>query len=231
VKAGESAYLVPVGEILLACLAAAVLVRHQRGRTAPLLPLDLLRIPLLSLSALTSICSYTAQTLALLALPFMLQHEFARSATTTGLLITPWPFVIVFVAPLAGRLSERHAPGLLGGIGLAIMTLGLVLLTALPFAPSNLDIVWRVAICGMGFGFFQTPNNRIMLTSAPQERSGAAGGLMTMSRMVGMTFGAALAAVVFDVCGPHGASVALFFGAISSALGVIAGAVRMARAR
>jgi DHA2 family multidrug resistance protein-like MFS transporter len=83
----------------------------------------------------------------------------------------------------------------------------------------------------MGFGFFQTPNNRIMLTSAPHERSGAAGGLMTMSRMVGMTFGAALAAMVFDICGPHGASVALFFGAISSAMGVVVGAVRMTRAR
>jgi DHA2 family multidrug resistance protein-like MFS transporter len=230
-RAGESAYLVPAIEIVFACLAAAALVRHQRRRTAPLLPLDLLRIPVLSLSALTSICSYTAQTLALLALPFVLQHEFARSATTTGLLITPWPFVIVFVAPLAGRLSERYTPGLLGGIGLAIMTLGLVLLTALPSAPSNLDIVWRVAVCGMGFGFFQTPNNRIMLTSAPHERSGAAGGLMTMSRMVGMTFGAALAAMVFDICGPHGASVALFFGAISSAMGVVVGAVRMTRAR
>jgi len=54
---------------------------------------------------------------------------------------------------------------------------------------------------------------------------------MTTSRIVGMTFGGALAAVVFDICGPHGASVALYFGAISSALGVVAGAVRMTRVR
>ena len=52
---------------------------------------------------------------------------------------------------------------------------------------------------------------------------------MTTSRIVGMTFGGALAAVVFDICGPHGASVALYFGAISSALGVVA--VRMTRER
>jgi DHA2 family multidrug resistance protein-like MFS transporter len=161
----------------------------------------------------------------------MLQHQFARTATTTGLLVTPWPLVIVFVAPLAGRLSDRHAPGLVGGMGLAIMAAGLCLLIGLPAEPSNLDIVWRVAICGIGFGFFQTPNNRIMLTSAPHERSGAAGGLMTMARMIGLSLGAALAAVAFGLYGQGGARVALMGAAVSAALGVIVGVVRVVRTR
>lgn len=211
----------PVAGIVLACVAGAALIRHQRGRTAPLVPLDLLRVPILSLSAATSVCSYTAQALAYLSLPFMLEHQLARSATTTGLLISPWPFVIVFIAPLAGRLSDRYAPGLLSSIGLAIMTCGLALLVGLPADPSNLDIAWRVAICGIGFGFFQTPNNRALLTSAPQARSGAAGGLMTMSRMIGMTLGAALAAVVFDLYGQRGARAGLLCAALCSALGVM----------
>ncbi|MDR5739514.1 MFS transporter [Caballeronia sp. LZ016] len=220
-------HALPVVEIVLACVAGFALIRHQRGRPAPLVPLDLLRIPILSLSSVTSICSYVAQTLAYLALPFMLQHQFARSATMTGLLVTPWPLVIVFVAPLAGRLSDRHAPGLIGGIGLAIMTIGLCLLIGLPAAPSNADIAWRVAVCGIGFGLFQTPNNRIMLTSAPHERSGAAGGLMTMARMIGLSLGAALAAAAFGLFGQSGALVALIGGAVSAALGVAAGVVRV----
>ncbi|WP_250453470.1 MFS transporter [Caballeronia sp. ATUFL_M2_KS44] len=228
---GAQLHALPIVEIALACVAGFALIRHQRGRAAPLVPLDLLRIPILSLSSVTSVCSYVAQTLAYLALPFMLQHQFARSATTTGLLVTPWPLVIVFVAPLAGRLSDRHAPGLIGGLGLAIMTIGLCLLIGLPASPSNADIAWRVAVCGIGFGLFQTPNNRIMLTSAPHERSGAAGGLMTMARMIGLSLGAALAAVAFGVFGQGGARVALVGGAVSAALGVAAGVVRVVKTR
>ncbi|WP_244817233.1 MFS transporter [Caballeronia sp. Lep1P3] len=224
-------HALPVIEIALGCVAGFALIRHQRGRAAPLVPLDLLRIPILALSSVTSICSYVAQTLAYLALPFMLQHQFARSATTTGLLVTPWPLVIVFVAPLAGRLSDRRAPGLIGGIGLGIMTAGLCLLIGLPASPSNVDIAWRVAVCGIGFGFFQTPNNRIMLTSAPHERSGAAGGLMTMARMIGLSLGAALAAVAFGVYGQGGALVALVGAAASALLGVVAGVVRVVKTR
>jgi len=228
---GPAPPALPVVEIALACVAGFALIRHQRGRPAPLVPLDLLRIPILSLSSVTSICSYVAQTLAYLALPFMLQHQLGRSATTTGLLVTPWPLVIVFVAPLAGRLSDRHAPGLIGGIGLGIMAIGLCLLIGLPVSPSNADIAWRVAVCGVGFGFFQTPNNRIMLTSAPHERSGAAGGLMTMARMIGLSLGAALAAVAFGVYGQGGAQVALVGAALSAALGVAAGVVRVMKTR
>jgi MFS transporter, DHA2 family, multidrug resistance protein len=221
----------PLIELALACVAGVALVRHQRGKTAPLVPLDLLRIPILSLSSLTSICSYVAQTLAYLALPFMLQHQLLRSATETGLLVTPWPLVIVFVAPLAGRLSDRYAPDLVGGIGMAIMAAGLCLLIGMPASPSNADIVWRVAICGIGFGLYQTPNNRIMLTSAPHERSGAAGGLMTMARMIGLSLGSALAALAFGVFGQGGAHVALVGGAVVSALGVLIGIVRVFSSR
>lgn len=188
-------------------------------------------LQVLSLSSLTSICSYIAQTLAYLGLPFLLQHQLARTATETGLLVSPWPLVIVFIAPLAGRLSDRYAPGLIGGVGLAILAIGLGLLAALPTVPADADIVWRVLICGVGFGLFQTPNNRIMLTSAPKERSGAAGALMTMARMIGLTLGAALAALVFGVYGQAGAHVALIGAEIAAALGLVVGAVRVARTR
>ena len=199
---------------------AAMLVRQQRRRSAPLLPLDLLRIPVLRLSVGTSIASYTAQSSAMLALPFLLIAEMGRSAATTGLLMTPWPLVIVGVAPLSGKLSDRFDAGKVGAVGLALFCAGLVTLALLPDQPSNADLVWRVALCGIGFGLFQTPNNRLMLTSAPRERSGAAGGLMTMSRLIGMSAGAALATIMLDLYGTRGASAALGLAALAAGLGV-----------
>jgi DHA2 family multidrug resistance protein-like MFS transporter len=213
--------------LVLGCVSALALVRHQRGLETPLLPLDLLRIPVLRLSVGTSVTSYTAQTIAMLALPFLLIAEMGRSAAATGLLMTPWPLVIVVVAPLSGRLSDRFNSERVGAAGLALFSLGLVALALLPMSPSDLDIVWRVGLCGIGFGLFQTPNNRLMLISAPRERSGAAGGLMTMSRMVGMTAGGAVATVMLDLYGTRGAGTSLRIAAGAAGIGLLVALLRM----
>jgi DHA2 family multidrug resistance protein-like MFS transporter len=165
--------------------------------------------------------------MAMLALPFMFVSELGRSASATGLLLTPWPLVIVFIAPLSGRLADRYRADVVGSVGLALLAAGLLTLVLLPAGPSNADIVWRVAFCGIGFGLFQTPNNRIMLTSAPQERSGAAGGVMTMARMIGMTLGAALATIMLDLYGTRGAHEAIVIAAVASGLGVVVAVMRM----
>ena len=223
---GDSARMSTV-ELIAGLLVVAVLVVHQRTRVTPLLPLDLLRIPLFSLSILTSICSYSAQTLAMVSLPFLLEHELARNTTVAGLLITPWPLVIVFVAPLAGRLSDRYPAGVLGSIGLAILATGLLLTALLPASPSDLDIAWRVALCGIGFGFYQTPNNRVLLASGPRERSGVASGMMATARVVGMTLGAAIAAVAFDLGGARGTTIALLGGAAFAGVGIVLSCLRL----
>jgi DHA2 family multidrug resistance protein-like MFS transporter len=215
-------------EIGAAVVAGILLIHHQRGRQAPLVPLDLLRIPMLRLSAGTSMCSYTAQTMAMLALPFLLVSEMGRTASVTGLLMTPWPAVIVVVAPLSGGLSDRYRADVVGAVGLAVFSAGLAVLAMLPAHASNADVVWRVALCGIGFGLFQTPNNRLMLTCAPKERSGAAGGLMTMARMIGMTMGAALATIMLDLEGTRGGWTALVVAAVAAGAGF---AVSLARLR
>ncbi len=92
---------------------------------SPLLPVDLLRIPLFSLSICTSICSFCAQMLAMVSLPFFLQSMMGRSEVETGLLLTPWPLATMVIAPLAGYLIEKCHAGLLGAIGLLIMACGL----------------------------------------------------------------------------------------------------------
>jgi DHA2 family multidrug resistance protein-like MFS transporter len=163
----------------------------------------------------------------MLALPFLLIVEMGRSAAATGLLMTPWPLVIVVVAPLSGRLSDRFNSELVGAAGLALFSLGLVSLALLPMSPSDLDIIWRVSLCGIGFGLFQTPNNRLMLISAPRERSGAAGGLMTMARMVGMTAGGAVATVMLDLYGPRGAGTSLGIAAAAAGIGLLVALLRM----
>ncbi len=203
-----------------------LLVRRELGRAAPMLPVDLLRIPIFTLSVSTSICSFAAQMLAMVSLPFLFQIDLHYSAVETGLLITPWPVAIGFAAPLAGRLSDRYSAGTLGGIGLFAFALGLLSLAFLPDKPDHIDIIWRVALCGFGFGLFQSPNNRAMLTAAPKERSGGASGMLGTARLLGQTTGAALVALLFARLPHQGPTVALY---LATGFALVAACVSLAR--
>ena len=174
-------------------------IRSQLRETYPILPFDLLRIPIFSVSILTSICSFVAQMLALVALPFYLQHVCGYSDVQTGLILTAWPAVIIVVAPVAGMLVERAHAGLLGGIGLTAMATGLFLLAWIPENCSAFGLIWRLVLCGAGFGLFQSPNNSVLIASAPPSRSGSASGMLATARLVGQTTGAALMALLFHL--------------------------------
>jgi DHA2 family multidrug resistance protein-like MFS transporter len=196
-----------------AVAAGAALVRRQRRLPAPMLPLDLYRRPMFALSSLTSMCSFAAQGLAYVSLPFLFQTVLGHSAVETGLLLTPWPVMTALAAPIAGPLSDRFPPALLGGAGLAVLCAGLVMMAALPADATTADIAWRLAVCGLGFGFFQSPNLRAIMSSAPPERSGSASGTVATSRLLGQSLGAALVALCFSLSGQHGPALALGLGA------------------
>jgi DHA2 family multidrug resistance protein-like MFS transporter len=203
--------------------AGILLIRHERSRTSPLIPLDLLARPMFSLSVATSVISFTAQMMAFVALPFFLQGALGLTAVQTGLLMTPWPLATMIAAPLAGHLSDRYSAGVLGAIGLSLFACGLMALSFLNANSSHFDIIWRMALCGAGFGFFQSPNNRAMLSEAPKTRAGAAGGTLGMARVVGQSLGAVVVAFLLSAAPINGvghgfqiAAVTALFGAVMS---------------
>lgn len=214
-------------EALGALAIGYFLVRRQLTQPAPLLPIDLLKIPLFALSIGTSVCSFAAQMLAFVSLPFLLQDVWGMSQVETGLLMTPWPAVIIVAAPISGVLADKVSSGWLGGAGLVALTAGLLLLATLGAHPAPLQIVWRMALCGLGFGIFQSPNNRTILSSAPRHRSGGASGMLGTARLTGQTLGAALVALLFGIAPQTGSVTALYLGAGFAALGALVSMLRV----
>jgi DHA2 family multidrug resistance protein-like MFS transporter len=221
---------ISLSEFGVAAIAGVLLVLRQTQMASPLLPLDLLRIPIFALSIATSIASFCAQMLALVALPFYLESRFGYSAVQIGLLITPWPIAVGFAAPLAGRLVERYPAGLLGGIGLLLFALGLGALALLPADPGIADVVWRMALAGVGFGLFQTPNNRTMIAAAPRERSGGASGMLGTARLLGQTTGAALVSLYLARYPLEGSRISLLAGVGLALLGAALSMLRLSPA-
>ena len=198
-----------------------VYVRRQWREEAPLLPVDLLRIRVFALSMCTSVTAFAAQTLAFIALPFLLLEGQGRTHLQAGALITAWPAAIVVFAPLAGRLIGRVPGGLLSGLGL---------LAALPDDATGGQLAWRLALCGAGFGLFQSPNNHIILTSPPLRRAGAASGMLGTARLTGQSLGAVLLGVVFSAAGVQQGGVTLALG-LAAALAGASAAFSLARLR
>jgi DHA2 family multidrug resistance protein-like MFS transporter len=191
-------------------------------------PFDLLRDRLFALSVATSIASFAAQMLAFVALPFHFENVLHFGQVETGLLLTPWPLAVGVMAPIAGWLADRMSTAVLCAIGLAVFCAGLAALAALPSGPTALDIGWRMAVCGIGFGFFQSPNNRMMLTSAPRERAGAAGGMLGTARLTGQTVGAVMTAIFLHLFGDPGEVFGLWVAAGFAALAALVSLSRTA---
>jgi DHA2 family multidrug resistance protein-like MFS transporter len=211
----------------VACLVAGILLTRRSLRTTdPLLPLDLLRIPVFTLSICTSIMSFLAQMMAFISLPFLFQTVFGFKPIEVGFLMMPWPIALALVAPLSGKLSDKHSPAILGLLGLITFAAGLALVGMLPAHPTIGDICWRMAICGIGFGLFQAPNNRMMITSTPRARSGAASGMLGTARLLGQSLGAAFVAFLLSQWGVEGTPYILF---IASGFALFASVISFSR--
>jgi DHA2 family multidrug resistance protein-like MFS transporter len=223
--AHHSATWLALAQIAAGGALAGVMVHHELRRTAPLIPFDLLRVRLFSLSLAAALCAFIAQMSALVALPFEIQR-LGHTAVETGLYMTPWPVALALAAPLAGRLADRYPAGALGGLGLLVMSAGLTLLAFFPADGTAVGFIWRMAVCGLGFGLFQSPNNRAILSSAPRARSGAAGGMLSTSRLVGQTLGAAGVAILFRAYPATGSNLAL---CVAAAVALVAALVSLTR--
>ncbi|HTM95030.1 MAG TPA: MFS transporter [Croceibacterium sp.] len=182
----------PAAAVLAACGASflTLLWRRELPKPAPLVPLDLLRIPSFRLSVLASMSCFAGQAAALIALPFYLQQAMRLDTMTTGLILALWALTVAVAGPLSGRLSARIETGLLSAAGCATLALGLAAFALWPIGAQPHLLAIPATVCGAGFGLFQVPNNRSLFLSAPEARSAAAGGMQGTARLTGQSCGA-----------------------------------------
>jgi DHA2 family multidrug resistance protein-like MFS transporter len=219
--------------IAAAAICLFGLIRRERGRAAPLVPVDLFTERTFRRTVLASAATFCAQMMSTIALPFHLQRALGADVLATGLYMSAWPIAIVASASFAGRLSGRMPASKLCSIGTSVLALALLAAGLAPTSSGVLPLLAMMALAGFGFGIFQPANNRLLLLSAPKARSGAAGGVQATTRLVGQTFGATAMTALFqlapgDLAPRYGLVVAAGFALIAAAIGA-ANAARIGR--
>ena len=172
----------------------------ERKSEQPMLDLSIFRNRRFTLACLSSLINFMALYTVVFLTPWYLSDALYKHVFAVGLVMLAFPLVTLFVGPLSGSLSDRIGFRGLAFAGMSIHALGVVLLSRLDGSASSLDVGWRLAVCGLGAGMFQSPVNSAVMGSAPRKFRGIASSFLAVMRNTGMAFGIAVAgAIVYSL--------------------------------
>jgi MFS family permease len=191
----------------LAALIAAILV--ERVVAHPILDVTLFHGRVFASELGSLILMMLAVFAVNFLLPFYFEELRSLSSAESGLLLTPQPLAIAAVAPMAGALADRFGSRWLSPFGLAITTLGLILLAGIDATSSLADVAWPLVVAGIGQGLFFSPNTNTLMSVVPPARQGEASGLLITGRVVGQGLSVAIAGAIFTSLGAADAGAAL----------------------
>jgi EmrB/QacA subfamily drug resistance transporter len=170
----------------------------------PMLDLGLFRDRLFTAATLSAVLDFMSLSGLLFLMPFFLIQGRGDSPARAGLILTALPLVMAVAAPFSGLLSDRIGTRIPATVGMAIFTLGLLLLAGLHRHSSVGEIACFLAVAGLGTGVFISPNNSALMGAAPRERQGIASGVRATARNLGNMVGIAMTGAIFNSVTAHG---------------------------
>lgn len=165
---------------------------------SPVLSMHLFKESLVfSLSNVAALINYAATFAVSFLMSLYLQYIKGFDPQTAGLVLLVQPVLMALLSPLTGRLSDRIEPRVLSSIGMALSTAGLCILIFLGQNTSLGLVIAGLAILGIGFGFFASPNTNAVMSSVEKRYYGVASGTLGTMRLVGQMLSLGIVTVMF----------------------------------
>jgi len=183
--------------LVLAAIAFACFVFVELKTRMPILSFSLFRNRLFSASMLSLFFMATSQAAISFLIPFYLQGILHYSASQMGWIIIAGSVVIVMVAPAAGSLSDRFGSRLLCSLGASVVVVAQYFIASLGLDSSIPRIIFPLALTGLGWALFNSPNQSALLGSVPRDKIGTASGMNTTAARTGGAMGVAFSATLF----------------------------------
>jgi MFS family permease len=163
----------------------------------PILSFSLFRNRLFAASMLSLFFITSTQSAISFLMPFYLQNILHYSPTQMGWIIIANSVVIILVAPIAGWMSDRMGSRLLCTVGSAVIVIGQFFIASLGLTSSVVRLIFPLALTGLGWAIFNSPNQSAILGSVPRDKLGTASGMNTTTARTGGAMGVALSATLF----------------------------------
>ena len=192
--------------LMVALISGVAFIWLERRMKQPMLNLALFKSRVFGFASLSALLNFVAIYAMIFLTPFYLTFVLHYDILKVGLVMAASPIATLFIAPVAGALSDRIGSRGLTACGMATCAVGMFLMSGLGASSSSTDVIWRLVICGIGAGMFQSPNNSAIMGSVPVFHLGIASGMLAAMRNVGMVLGLALAGAVLYNLAPVAAS-------------------------
>lgn len=150
-------------------------------------------------SNLSALINYAATFSISFMLSLYLQYAKGMEAREAGLVLVAQPVLMAIVASFSGRLSDKKNPRVLAAIGMAISSLGLLLLSFIGSDTSIAHIFFGLTVLGIGFGLFSSPNTNVVMGSVDKKIYGTASAMLSTMRNMGMMFSMAIASLTIHI--------------------------------
>lgn len=171
-----------------------VFIMREKSTAHPLFDITLIsRNRVFAFSSLAALIHYAATSAIGFFLSLFLQYIKDLGPRDAGFVLMVWPVTMTLISPVAGKLSDKHNPGVLASTGMAISAAGLILLCFINEQTSVAFIAVVLVIMGAGFSLFSSPNSNAIMSSVEKRQLGNASGMLGTMRNVGQTFSMAIA--------------------------------------
>jgi len=166
---------------------------------SPVLNVRLFKNTTFALSNLAALINYSATFAVVFLLSLYLQYIKGLDPQSAGLILVAQPVVMAIFAPIAGRLSDRFSPQKLASLGMTLSTIGLFIFAFITSETSITVVTVGLAVIGLGFGLFSSPNTSAIMGSVEKRFYGVASAMVSTMRLLGQMLSMGLALMVFAV--------------------------------
>jgi len=172
-----------------ALITMAGFVYRQTLCKSPLIPLGVFGSTRFNTALFASTLAFVGQSAVFVSIPLLLQRTLDYGPLGAACVFLAWPLMTALVAPIAGRLADSREARNIAVSGLVMLTFGFAALATLPETPQGWEVAWRMGLCGAGFGLFQSPNNREIMSNVLPEYAARGAALLCLARICGQAAG------------------------------------------
>lgn len=183
--------------LILGVVGLLAFIRWETSIESPVFNVRLFKNFTFAFSSLAALINYSATFAVTLLLSFYLQYVKDLDPQMTGFILVAQPVVMAITAPIAGRMSDRFNARNIAALGMATVTLALFTFVFLDGTTPINSIIIGLAILGLGFGLFSSPNTNVIMGSVQPRFYGVASATVSTMRLIGQTMSIGIATLVF----------------------------------